>query len=108
LIPDLVSQGVIGNDYSLTTAIIAVTTLFALVFLTSVLVHVSKRAEHIVEGRPVVLAHHGELIPQAMNRERVTADELFAEMYKSGLDDLKQVKWAILSDDGKIAIIPNE
>jgi uncharacterized membrane protein YcaP (DUF421 family) len=106
LIPDLVSQGVIGNDYSMTTALIAVATLFALVFVTSVLVHLSKRAEKIIEGQHVVLVHDGKLLQEMMNRERVTAEEIFTEMYHSGLDDLKQVKWAILSDDGKIAVIP--
>jgi uncharacterized membrane protein YcaP (DUF421 family) len=108
LIPDLVSQGVTGNDYSMTNAVIAVSTLLALVFITSVAVHISKRAELIVEGIPVVLAHGGKLIPETMNKERVTAEELFAEMHKTGIEELKEVKWAILDSDGKIAIIPED
>jgi uncharacterized membrane protein YcaP (DUF421 family) len=108
LIPDLVSQGVVGDDFSMTNAVIAVSTLFAMVFITSVAVHISKRAEVLVEGVPVVLAHDGKLIPGVMNKERVTAEELFAEMHKSGIEGLKQVKWAILDSDGKIAIIPVE
>lgn len=108
LIPDLVSQGVVGDDFSMTNAIIAVTTLFAMVFITSVAVHLSKRAERVVEGIPVVLVHHGKLLPECMNKERVTAEELFAEMHKTGIEELKDVKWAILDSDGKIAIIPED
>lgn len=108
LIPDLVSQGVVGDDFSMTNAIIAVTTLFAMVFITSVAVHLSKRAERVVEGVPVVLVRSGKLVPECMNKERVTSEELFAEMHKTGIEELKDVKWAILDSDGKIAIIPED
>jgi uncharacterized membrane protein YcaP (DUF421 family) len=108
LIPDLVAQGVVGDDFSMTNAVIAVTTLFAMVFITSAAVHISKRAEVVVEGIPVVLAHNGKLIPEVMNKERVTAEELFAEIHRSGFEELKQVKWAILDSDGKISIIPTD
>ena len=108
LIPDLVAPGAIGDDFSITNAIIAVTTLFAMVFLTSVVVHKSKRAELLVEGTPVVLVHSGKLIVETMNKERVTSEELFAELHSAGLQELKEVKWAILDSDGKIAIIPEE
>jgi uncharacterized membrane protein YcaP (DUF421 family) len=108
LIPDLVAPGAIGDDFSITNAIIAVTTLFAMVFITSAVVHKSKRAELLVEGTPVVLVHSGKLIVETMNKERVTAEELFAELHSAGLQELKEVKWAILDSDGKIAIIPEE
>jgi uncharacterized membrane protein YcaP (DUF421 family) len=108
LIPDLVAQGVVGDDFSMTNAVIAVATLFTMVFITSAAVHISKRAEVVVEGTPVVLVHSGKLIPEIMNKERVTSEELFAEMHKSGIEELKEVKWAILDSDGKISIIPEE
>jgi uncharacterized membrane protein YcaP (DUF421 family) len=41
-----------------------------------------------------------------MNRERVTTDEIFSEMHKSGLERLEQVAWAILETEGTITIVP--
>jgi uncharacterized membrane protein YcaP (DUF421 family) len=106
MIPEIVSQALTRDDYSLTNALIGVSTLFVLVFLTSVLVHRFKKLELAVSGAPTVLVSRGELRHEALDTNRVTTDELFSEMHKSGLDELKQVKWAILEPDGHIAIVP--
>lgn len=108
LIPEIVSQALIGEDYSLTNALVAVCTLFVLVFLNSVLTHVSKAFERVVESTPSVLAHHGKLVQENLEKERITPDELYSEMRKSGLERLEQVRWAVLEGDGKISIVPQE
>jgi uncharacterized membrane protein YcaP (DUF421 family) len=105
LVPELVSQALIREDFSLINAIIAVSTLFTLVFFTSLVLHMSAKAEKIISGVPTVLVSHGKLIDDNLNRERVSPDELFGEMHKAGLHRLDQVKWAILESDGTIALI---
>lgn len=106
MIPEVVSQALTGNDYSLTNAFIGVSTLLVLVFATSVLMHRFKKAEVAVAGEPTVLVHRGELLERALNLQRVTPDEVFSEMHKSGLQKLEDVEWAILESDGSIAIVP--
>jgi uncharacterized membrane protein YcaP (DUF421 family) len=108
LVPELVSNALQGEDYSLVDAIVGVSTLFALTLLTSMLMHISKTAEKVISGEATVLVRHGYLLEQNMNRERVTADEIYGEMHKSGLEHLEQVAWAILEGDGKIAIIAKD
>jgi uncharacterized membrane protein YcaP (DUF421 family) len=105
MIPEIFSTALARQDYSMTHATIGVATLFTLVFVTSLLSFRFKRVEQIVEGTPTILVHDGRLIEQNLKRERVTAEEVFAEMHHSGLEDLSQVQWAILEVDGKIAII---
>ena len=106
LIPEIVSQSMIGEDFSLTNGVIGITTIFSLVFLTSLLKHKSQTFERIIDGSPSILVERGKFIPENMNRERVTPDEVFGEMHKSGLEYLNEVRWAILETDGKIAIVP--
>lgn len=108
LIPELVSQAMIREDFSLTNAFIAVSTLLMLVFFTSVLTHLSKRAGAIVEGEPSVLIHRGFLVPETMNRERISPDEILGEMHKAGIETTSQVKWGILGTGGNITFIPWE
>lgn len=108
LIPELVSQGLVREDFSITNAVIAVAALFSLVFLTSLLMHKSKTASRAVSGSPSVLVYHGQLIEENLNKERVAAGEIYSEMHKSGLERLEQVRWAVLETDGKIAFIPEE
>lgn len=106
MIPEIVSQALTGEDYSVTNAAIGVATLLVLVFGTSLLMHRFKKAEAIIAGEPAVLVRHGKLLEDTMNAARVTADELFEEMHKTGLLRLDQVDWAILEPDGRIAIVP--
>lgn len=106
LIPEIFATALAREDYSMTHAVIGAATLFALVFITSLVTFRYKRMEQIVEGQPTVLVHDGRLIERNLKRERVTADEVFTEMHKAGIAELTQVRWAILEMDGKIAVIP--
>lgn len=106
LIPELFSQGALREDFSMTNATIATATLLTMVFLTSVVSHMSARAHDVINGTPTVLVRAGRYVEDNMNRERIAPDELLAEMHKAGYEKLDQIKWAILEDDGKIALIP--
>lgn len=106
MIPEIVSQGLTGEDFSLTGAFVGVATLLVLVFGTSMLMHRFKKAEVAIAGEPTVLAHRGELFEHQLNLARITPDELFSEMHKAGLQRLEEVEWAILQTDGNIAIVP--
>lgn len=106
LIPELFSQAALGEDFSMVNAMVACATLLLLVFSTSIATHLSHRVGHVVDAAPAVLVRRGQLIEHALDRERVTADEVFAEMRHAGLTELAQVEWAILEGDGKISIVP--
>lgn len=105
LIPEIFAQAIIGEDFSMTNALVAFTTLLSLVFLTSVLAHVSRRFGAVIEAGPSVLVANGRMIERNMNRERITPEELHSELRMSGLEELSQVKWAILEADGKISVV---
>lgn len=106
LVPEVVSPALTRDDYSMTNAIVALTTLFALVLIVSLLSHVSRRVETTLDSTPALLVVRGRLQLETMNRERVSETEIFSEMHKAGLETLEQVRWAILETDGKIAIVP--
>ena len=108
LIPDIVSQAVVRADYSLTTALVAVGTLFSLVFATSLVAHLHRGVNNVISGTPSVLVSHGHIIDDNLNKERISPEEIFSEMHKSGLYQLDQIRWAVLEPDGKIAFIPEE
>lgn len=108
LIPEIVAQGLVREDFSLTNAIVGISTLFALVFITSLVMQHSRKAEELLTGKPTVLAFDGKLIAENMNRERITPDEIYTELHKAGLFQLSQVRWVILEPDGKLAVIATE
>lgn len=108
LIPELASQSLVRDDFSLTNGIIAITTVFTLVFLSSLLQHHSKTVSRVISGSPTILVADGEFIQEHLNRERIDPGEIFSEMHKIGLSRLEQVRWAILETDGRIAIVPGD
>lgn len=108
MIPELVAQALVREDFSMTNAVIAITTLFTLVFSNSFLSFHSKFFEKMVSGSPVVLIANGKIQEDAVNKERVSADEILAQAHKSGIEKLDNVKWAILESDGKISIVPKD
>lgn len=106
LIPEMVSTALTGGNASLIQGLVGAATLFLLVYLTSFTTHLSHRVEATMEGEPTVLAYAGRVSENALNRERVTPEELYSEMRKVGLERLEQVRWAVLETDGRISIVP--
>jgi uncharacterized membrane protein YcaP (DUF421 family) len=108
LIPEILSETLDLGEAALTSALIGVSTLLSLVFLTSVLAYRFPRFGSLTEGEPVVLVQHGFLVPSAMHRERISPQEIRSEMHKAGLERTDQVKWGVLEPDGTISFVPWE
>jgi uncharacterized membrane protein YcaP (DUF421 family) len=102
---DAVQQGLTQDDYSLTGAIIAVSTIAALQVGTSYVSFRSTRARKVLEGLPIVIVEDGRLIEENLNRERMTADEVAEEMRLQQIASLDQVQWAILETNGSMSFI---
>jgi uncharacterized membrane protein YcaP (DUF421 family) len=105
LIPEIFSQAMVREDFSMTNALIAVSTLCCLVVGTSLLVHRFRWFERVIETPPTLLVEHGRILVRHMDEERIQASELFGEMHKAGIERLSEVKWAILGSDGHISFI---
>jgi len=105
LIPQFFSRALIREDLSMTNAIVAASTLFSLVFLTSIASFRFGGFRRFMEANPTVLVRRGELLPTNLGRERIAPDDIFSAMHKAGIERIEQVAWAILESDGKIAII---
>ncbi len=108
LIPQLFRNAILQDDATLLTACVGATTLFTLVFATSVLSYRWTAVAAVVEPGPTVLFLHGAMIATACDQERVTRDDIESAAHRSGLSGLDDIDRAILEPDGRIAIIPRE
>ena len=103
---DAIQQGLTQDDYSLTGAVIAISTIAALQVASSYLSFRSRRARRILEGEPVVIVEGGKLIERNMKRERLTEDEVAEEMRAQQIASVEDVQWGILESNGTISFIP--
>jgi len=102
---DLIQQGVTHNDFSLTGAVLAIST-FA--FWSLVLNWLSFRfrwAEKLLDGKPSVIIRDGTVLKENLARTRITRSEIESEMRLAGISRMSDVAWAILEPDGKISFI---
>lgn len=107
LIPEIAS-GALTGESPLMPALVAISVLLLLVFVLSLLRARFKVIEGAIEPRPRVLVIDGALCEDALARERVTPEELFAEMHKHGIAELDAVRWAILESGGDIAFVRHD
>jgi uncharacterized membrane protein YcaP (DUF421 family) len=103
---DAIQQGLTQDDYSVTGAVIAISTIAALQVGSSYLSFRSRRARRILEGEPVVIVQAGKLIERNMKRERLTEDEVAEEMRAQQIASVEDVEWGILESNGTISFIP--
>ena len=102
---DAIQQGLTQDDYSVTGAIIAISTIAVLQVGTSYVSYRSRRARRVLEGLPIVIVEDGRLIEKNLKRERLTADEVAAEMRLNEIGSFDQVAWAILETNGSISFV---
>ena len=102
---DAIQQGLTQDDYSVTGAIIAISTIATLQVATSYVSYRSRRARKILEGLPVVVVQDGKFVEANLRRERMTSDEIEEEMRVQQIASLDRVEWAILETNGTMSFI---
>jgi uncharacterized membrane protein YcaP (DUF421 family) len=107
LVPEIAS-GTRTGEGPMLRALVGISALLSLVFVMSLLSTRFKAIEQLVDPPARVLVVNGELCRDALLTERITPDELFAEMHKHGIADLGDVQWAILESGGDIAFISKQ
>jgi uncharacterized membrane protein YcaP (DUF421 family) len=102
---DAIQQGLTQDDYSVTGALIAVSTIAAVQVGSSYLGFRSRRARRILEGEPIVIVQDGKLIERNMKRERLTEYDVAEEMRAQQIASVGDVAWGILESNGTISFI---
>jgi uncharacterized membrane protein YcaP (DUF421 family) len=109
IIGEATQQGLIGDDFSVTKALLLVTTLLGIDIGISLLQDRFPRLGLALEGAPVVILEEGEPIRERLKKARVEeGDILEAGRLLHGLERMSQMKFAILERDGAISIIPKD
>ena len=104
LVANAVQNGIIGNDVSVTGAMIGAVTLFV---LNTVVTRTSFRLpwlDRALEGEPTVLIADGKPVAGALRRERISLPELRSIARRQGFPELGAVHSAILETNGTVSM----
>ena len=107
IIGESASQALMGDDFSITTAVILITTLVLMEKGFALLKQNSERADRWLDDLPTVLVENGKPLRDRMKQQEVNeADVLEAARCSQGLERMDQVKYAVLERGGTISVIP--
>ena len=108
VVGDLVQQGVTQDDYSVTGAVLVITTLALLTITVSYLSFRVPALRPVLNGEPIVLMEDGRFIEANMRRERLTHAEVHGAARQNGMATLDHVRFAVLETNGQISFITHD
>jgi uncharacterized membrane protein YcaP (DUF421 family) len=108
IISEATQQALMGEDFSLTAAMLVILTLVGLDVGLSFVKSWSPRADRWIDSLPLIIVRDGKPIQPHMQRERVDEEDVLnAAREIHGLERLDQIKYAVLERNGSISIIPH-
>ncbi len=109
IIGEATQQALLGNDFSITNAMLVIITLIMLDIGFSMVQERFPNLTPWLEDMPLLLVENGNMLKKAMDQSRISeADLLHAARTLQGLERMDQVKFAVLERTGEISIIPKE
>jgi uncharacterized membrane protein YcaP (DUF421 family) len=110
IISEATQQALLGNDFSITGAMITIVTLVTIDILFG---FIKKKkvggAESVLDGSPVILLDHGIPLLDKMKKADVSLEDiLVAARQNQGITESSKIKYAILERNGHISVIPEE
>jgi uncharacterized membrane protein YcaP (DUF421 family) len=107
IISEVTQQGLVGEDFSITTAIVLICTLMGIDLIFTLLKKQFGFFRRVVEGMPLIIVDKGRPLKTRMDKADVDEDDiLHAARSNCGVERMDEIKYAVLEKDGSITIIP--
>ena len=107
LISEIASISIDDPDIPLLNAILPILLIFSIEIILSSIKNKSDKMKKLLEGDPVYIIYKGKLLQKALDDNRMSLNELLSEMRLQGIGDISEIRYAILEQNGKLAILKN-
>lgn len=107
-IGSLIASPVLLDDVSILETLLAVALLIGLQWLVTLLSARSELAETVVKATPTLLVYKGQLREDAMDRERISREEIMSALRQNGLVSLDRALAVVLESDAGLSVIPRD
>ena len=108
LIAELVAISIENYDESMLLTIIPIVILLVFEIIFGVLSVKSEKFRILVDGKPSLIINKGKINKTEMKKQRYSLDDLMLELRNNNIEDLTQVKFAILENNGRLNIYKND
>ena len=104
IISNAVQNSMNAGDNSLIGGLISAASLVSINYLLGLIAFKNKKLEEVIEGRPQILIHDGKIYQDIMDDAKLTRQELDSTLRQLGFFEVKDVKLAILENNGKVTV----
>ena len=108
LISEVAAIPIDDPDLPLMNAIVPILFILSLEILISYGKTKSNKLKSAIEGRASYLIYKGRIIESSLKENRLTLNELLAEIRTQGIADFEDVGYAVLEQNGRISIIKRD
>ena len=106
LLANAVQPAMTGPDTSLTGGLVIIVTLIIVNRAIAVARAKLPFVQRLVESPPTVLARDGAWVPEVLEREELSEEDVMMALREHGLTKVSEVKLAVLEGDGMISVVP--
>lgn len=107
VVGEATQQALLGEDFSITQAAIVIATLVGLDRASDFLSWRFARFKRVAESVPLILVDNGKLLRDVLAKEHVSEDDILQSARTThGLENLDQVKYAVMETSGGISVVP--
>lgn len=107
ILGETTQQALLGDDFSVTNAMIVIATLLGADIALSLIKQRSHRLERLIDGVPILIVNDGAPIREALDNCRVDEEDILAAArLHQGLERMDQIRWAVLETNGEISVVP--
>ncbi|MET0852031.1 MAG: YetF domain-containing protein [Candidatus Rokuibacteriota bacterium] len=105
MLSNTVQNAIIGEDHSLVGGMIGAVALLVVNAMMARALFAHPQLTRVVEGEPTVLIERGRVDEAALQRERMTREELEEAARRNGIAVLADVERAVLEAGGSVSLI---
>lgn len=105
LIGNAVQNGLNGGDNSLSGALLLAASLIVMNYMVAYITSRYRKAEHLIEGVPKVLARNGVIFHDVLRSELVSLDDFHEALRMNNVPDPENVALALLETNGSISVV---
>lgn len=108
IVGSLASDAIVGDTSALADILLMIIVVLFWDYIFNLLEYRFPKFRKVSQHSPTLLIYDGQLLKDNLACEKLTEEELYANLRKHGIDDISHVKQAILEADGHISVIKKD
>ncbi len=105
MISEIFSNAIAEPESNIFLALLPILIIFIVQLCISYIGLKSKKFRDFIESKPTLIIDDGKIMYKEMKKQRYNVSDLLQQTREEGIDDINQIKYAILESNGGLSII---